>query len=35
MLAILDFAKITSAPMEGDWVMEVDRVRHESLMNAP
>lgn len=31
MFAILNFAKITDAPMEGEWVMEVDWVKHESL----
>ena len=31
MFAILNFAKINNAPMEGEWVMEVDWVRHESL----
>jgi beta-glucanase (GH16 family) len=31
MFAILNFAKINDAPMEGEWVMEVDWVRHESL----
>ena len=31
MFAILNFAKINAAPMEGEWVMEVDWVRHESL----
>jgi len=31
MFAILNFGKITKAPMEGQWVMEVDWVRHESL----
>jgi hypothetical protein len=35
MFAILNFAKITKAPMDRDWVMEVDWVRHESLVNAP
>lgn len=30
MFAILNFAKITDAPMEGEWVMEVDWVKHES-----
>jgi beta-glucanase (GH16 family) len=30
MFAILNFAKINNAPMEGEWVMEVDWVRHES-----
>jgi len=29
MFAILNFAKITDSPMEGEWVMEVDWVRHE------
>ena len=29
MFAILNYAKITDSPMEGDWVMEVDWVRHE------
>jgi len=31
MFAILNFAKINDAPMTGNWVMEVDWVRHESL----
>ncbi len=31
MFAILNFAKINDAPMTGEWVMEVDWVRHESL----
>lgn len=31
MFAILNFAKDGPAPMEGQWVMEVDWVRHESL----
>ncbi len=31
MFAILNFAKINAAPMDGEWVMEVDWVRHESL----
>jgi beta-glucanase (GH16 family) len=31
MFAILNFAKINDSPMEGEWVMEVDWVRHESL----
>ena len=35
MFAILNFAKINKAPMDRDWVMEVDWVRHESLTNAP
>lgn len=30
MFAILNFAKINDAPMQGEWVMEVDWVRHES-----
>ena len=30
MFAILNFAKINDAAMEGEWVMEVDWVRHES-----
>ena len=29
MFAILNYAKITEAPMEGEWVMEVDWVKHE------
>ena len=29
MFAILNFAKITDSPMDGEWVMEVDWVRHE------
>ena len=29
MFAILNFAKITDAPMDGEWVMEVDWVKHE------
>jgi O-glycosyl hydrolase/beta-glucanase (GH16 family) len=29
MFAILNYAKITDAPMEGEWVMEVDWVKHE------
>jgi len=31
MFAVLNFAKDGPAPMEGQWVMEVDWVRHESL----
>ena len=31
MFAILNFAKINDAPMDGEWVMEVDWVRHESM----
>lgn len=30
MFAILNYAKITDSPMEGQWVMEVDWVKHES-----
>jgi beta-glucanase (GH16 family) len=30
MFAILNFAKITDSPMTGEWVMEVDWVKHES-----
>ena len=33
MFAILNFAKINDAPMEGEWVMEVDWVKHESRNN--
>ena len=29
MFAILNYAKITDSPMEGEWVMEVDWVKHE------
>jgi len=29
MFAILNFAKITDSPMIGEWVMEVDWVKHE------
>lgn len=29
MFAILNFAKINASPMTADWVMKVDRVRHE------
>ena len=29
MFAILNFAKITDAPMKGEWVLEVDWVKHE------
>ena len=29
LFAILNFAKISDAPMDGPWVMEVDWVRHE------
>jgi beta-glucanase (GH16 family) len=30
MFAILNFAKITDSPMSGEWVMQVDWVKHES-----
>ena len=30
MFAILNYAKITDSPMVGEWVMEVDWVKHES-----
>ncbi|MEM1451070.1 MAG: carbohydrate-binding protein [Planctomycetota bacterium] len=30
MFAILNFAKITDSPMTGEWVMEVDWVKHEA-----
>ena len=30
MFAILNFAKITDSPMTGEWMMEVDWVKHES-----
>lgn len=29
MFAILNYAKITDNGMEGEWVMEVDWVKHE------
>jgi hypothetical protein len=29
MFAILNFAKITDTSMKGEWVMEVDWVKHE------
>lgn len=29
MFAILNFAKITDSPMKGEWIMEVDWVKHE------
>lgn len=32
MFAILNYAKITDKPMTGEWVMEVDWVKHESLI---
>ncbi len=31
MFAILNYAKITDSPMVGEWVMEVDWVKHEYL----
>lgn len=31
MFAILNYAKITDSPMKGEWVMEVDWVKHEYL----
>ena len=33
MFAILNYAKITDNPMEGEWVMEVDWVKHESRVD--
>ena len=33
MFAILNYAKITDSPMTGEWVMEVDWVRHERRKN--
>lgn len=33
MFAILNFAKITDSPMTGEWVMEVDWVKHEYRKN--
>lgn len=30
MFAILNYAKITASPMEGEWIMEVDWVKHEA-----
>ncbi len=33
MFAILNYAKITDSPMEGEWVMEVDWVKHEFRIN--
>jgi len=29
MFAILNYAKITKDPMDGEWEMEVDWVKHE------
>ena len=29
MFAILNYAKITDSPMDGEWVMQVDWVKHE------
>lgn len=31
LFAILNYAKINDAPMQGEWVMEVDWVKHEHL----
>jgi beta-glucanase (GH16 family) len=33
MFAILNYGKITDNPMEGEWVMEVDWVKHEYLVS--
>jgi len=33
MFAILNYAKITDSPMKGEWVMEVDWVKHEYNTN--
>ncbi|WP_421946465.1 glycoside hydrolase family 16 protein [Phaeodactylibacter xiamenensis] len=33
MFAILNYAKITDSPMTGEWVMEVDWVKHERRKN--
>ena len=33
MFAILNFAKITDSPMKGEWIMEVDWVKHEFKNN--
>jgi len=33
MFAILNFAKITDNPMQGEWIMEVDWVKHEYRNN--
>lgn len=33
LFAILNFAKIDNSPMDGEWVMEVDWVKHESRTN--
>ena len=33
MFAILNFAKITNNPMQGEWIMEVDWVKHEYRNN--
>ena len=33
MFAILNFAKITDSPMTGEWIMEVDWVKHEYRNN--
>lgn len=34
MFAILNYAKISEAPMSGEWVMEVDWVKHESRLSS-
>ena len=34
MFAILNYAKITDSPMKGEWVMEVDWVKHEYLKSS-
>lgn len=31
MFAILNYAKITNSPIQGEWVMEVDWVKHEFI----
>lgn len=33
--AILNYAKVTADPMEGEWVMEVDWVKHQRLVSSP
>jgi len=35
LFAILNFAKIKPGPMTGPWLMEVDWVKHESLVKDP
>ena len=34
MFAILNYAKITDSPMKGEWVMEVDWVKHQYLKSS-